>query len=122
MKKLVILTLLFATSWWTTNAQFSEKPIPTTEIKQKVVEVDSVLYVQIVNTSYQRLSDKILNQYDQLESSMDNLDAQKNELKERQKEYAQLLRQAIRSGYEPRNKVERGTFLRIKEKIDKEKK
>jgi TolA-binding protein len=121
MKKLVIITLLFATAL-TSTAQFSEKPIPPTETSQKVVEVDSVLYVQIVTTSYQRLSDKILNQYDQLESSMDNLDAQKNELKERQKEYAQLLRQAIRSGYEPRNKVERGTFLRIKEKIDKEKK
>jgi hypothetical protein len=116
-----IITLIFFSITFSAFSQ-SEKPIPPSETNQKVVEIDSVLYVEVVTTTYQRLSDQILNQYDQLETAMENHDRNKAQLKEDQKEYQRLLRQAIRQGYEPREKNERGQFLRIKEKMEQDEK
>lgn len=115
MKKLTLLFVLISTAAF---AQI-EKPVPPTDTKQRVVEIDSVLYVEVIVRSYQRLSDQVLNQYDQLESAMQNHDSSKAQLREQQKEYERLLRQAVKSGYEPKNKFERGQYLRIIEKINK---
>ncbi len=120
MKRLFSLLFLFAFSFSVIAAQDS-KPIPLDDVKQKVVEVDSVLYLQTTTIHHEPLQSAVLQQFDNYEQSIANLDRQKQEVLQQRIEYAKLLKQAIRSGYQPHNKSERGQYLRIKEMIEKEK-